>query len=568
MAGVYDYRIPIKRLISFVQLEASNIYGIFFYALLNGSITLVVPLGLQAILNFVLAGRLSTSLVLLISFVIVALLFSGFLQISQLVLVEKFQQRIFPRAALEFAYRIPRFKFEGLYGIYPPEMMNRFFDTINLQKAFTKLLTDFTGAILQIFFSLLLLSVYHPVFIAFSIFIVILVYLLFRVTTPRGIVTSLKESSAKYNTAYWLEEMARTLGTFKLAGYTPLPIDRIDKLASKYLEYRQSHFRVLLSQYYFMIFFKVFIIGALLIIGTILLINEEISLGQFVAAEVIIALMIGAIEKLILSLESIYDSFTAIEKMGHITDLPLEKQGGRKFDNLNEKAIALELNNVSFKYPGEAISKPIFENINLKIDAGEKVVITGKVGGGKSTLLQLMAGLYSSYEGKIFVNDLHLNLIDIKEFRSHIGDSMSQQNIFHGTIRENIVIGRKKVSEEDLDRALRITGLVEEFKNLEEGVNTMIQPQGNLLKGDVVRKIILARSFCHNPRLLLLESPIVDLNPDDKRDLLDYIFSGEWTMVASSDDDELLKRADRVIELYDGSIVFDGSYEAFKDKNQ
>ncbi|HKK38308.1 MAG TPA: ABC transporter transmembrane domain-containing protein, partial [Cryomorphaceae bacterium] len=325
MAGVeYSYNKPVKRLGRLLRSERKIIYLILFYAMVNGIIVLTLPLGIQAILNFIMGGRVTSSWVILIVIVVLGLTISGLIQIAQMTLTERLQQRIFAKSSFELAVRIPKIKVEAFQNRYAPEMMNQFFDTVNLQKGLAKLLVDFPTATLQVLFGLILISVYHPFFLFFSLIIIFLLWLLFRYTGPQGVITSLKESSHKYEVAHWLEEVARTMGTFKLAGITNLPLLKVDKLIMGYLYFRRKHFGILITQYKTMIAFKVVTTGALLIMGSILLIDNQISLGQFVAAEIIIILIMNSIEKLIVGLESVYDVLTSVEKLGALTDMPLE----------------------------------------------------------------------------------------------------------------------------------------------------------------------------------------------------------------------------------------------------
>ncbi|MEM9053595.1 MAG: ABC transporter ATP-binding protein, partial [Bacteroidota bacterium] len=274
MAGVeYSYSKPVKRLGRLLRSERKIIYLILFYAIVNGIIVLTLPLGIQAILNFIMGGRVTSSWVILIIIVILGLTISGLIQIAQLTLTERLQQRIFSKSSFELAVRIPKIKVEAFQNRYAPEMMNQFFDTINLQKGIAKLLVDYPTAALQVVFGLILISIYHPFFLFFSVIIVFLLWVLFRYTGPQGVVTSLKESSNKYQVAHWLEEIARTMGTFKLAGITELPILKIDKLIMGYLYFRRKHFGILITQFKTMIAFKVVTTGALLIMGSILLID-------------------------------------------------------------------------------------------------------------------------------------------------------------------------------------------------------------------------------------------------------------------------------------------------------
>ncbi|NDE61511.1 MAG: ATP-binding cassette domain-containing protein, partial [Cyclobacteriaceae bacterium] len=246
---------------------------------------------------------------------------------------------------------------------------------------------------------------YHPSFIIFGLGLVGILGLIFYFTAPKGMNTALQESNYKYKTAFWLEEVGRTLNSFKLVGTTNLPILRADKLIQKYIEFRSNHFNVLIFQYKVMVGFKVLIVTSLLVAGSLLLINDQISIGQFVAAEVIIVLVVNSVEKLILSLETVYDTLVSVDKLGQIMDLDLEHHepsdkvieplaGGLKFG----------MEEVHFQ-PADA-NQALLRGVTLTIDPGKKVVVTGKSGSGKSAMMALFAGLYEQYQGKVLVNDL------------------------------------------------------------------------------------------------------------------------------------------------------------------
>lgn len=554
---------PTARFFSLLKEEKKQVYAIYFYAVLNGLITLSLPLGIQAILNFILGGRITTSWVILVVIVALGVIFGGFLQISQLQIMEKLQQRIFTKAGLSIAYRLPKVKTEILHGEYAPEIVNRFFDSVNLQKGMAKILIDFSAALLQVIFGLLLLSVYHPTFILFGLVLIGLLTLIFYLTGPKGIETAIKESSYKYQAAYWLEEVGRTLNTFKLVGHTRLPILRVDKLLQKYVEFRSKHFSVLIFQYKVMVGFKVLIVTSLLLAGSLLLINDQISIGQFVAAEVIIVLVINSVEKLILSLETVYDTLVAVEKLGHVMDLDLEHHSS------NEKVIQSE--NGGLKYamqdlvfqPQDALS-PILKGVNLSIEAGEKVVITGKSGSGKSATLALFAGLYEDYEGKVLVNDLSLEYINLEKYRGMVGDFLDVQQIFHGTIKENILIGRDFESTQ-LDYLIELTGLKDFIYHLPNGLDTMLQPEGKGISRSAAQQIITARGLVGYPKALIMENTLQFIKPELKANLIDFFFKGSWTLVMVSEEEEIIQKADKVILMDSGKVLYQGNYEGYKN---
>ena len=260
---------PLKRFFRMLTLDKQEILMIYTYALFNGLINLSLPLGVQAIIGFVISAEFSASWGLLIFIVVAGVAAAGFIQILQLSLTELLQKRVFTRAAFEFAYRIPRFKIEKISGLYAPELINRFFDTLMIQKGLSKILMDFSTSSLQIVFGLILLSFYHPFFVFFGIFLIALISLIFVLSGPKGLKTSLLESKYKYEVAHWLEELGRSMGTFKLAGNSDLALQKTNRLVGNYLKFRKDHFKVLVFQFSNIVGFKTLITAGLLILSLI-----------------------------------------------------------------------------------------------------------------------------------------------------------------------------------------------------------------------------------------------------------------------------------------------------------
>ena len=294
---------PVARIWNLVREERSDITGIYLYAIFNGLIQLSLPVGIQAIIGFILAGTLSASLVLLISLIIIGVLLTGLMQINQMKIIEKIQQKIFVRYAYAFADHIPRLDLKKVDAFYLPELVNRFFDTVSLQKSISKLLLDLPTATIQILFGLILLSFYHPAFILFGVVLVLLLWLILYATGTKGLKSSLAESSYKYAVAGWFEELARVVKSFKFSSGSQLHLKKADERTVNYLNARTKHFSILLVQYRTLVAFKVAITAAMLIVGVILLLNQQINIGQFVAAEIIIITVINSIEKIIINLE-------------------------------------------------------------------------------------------------------------------------------------------------------------------------------------------------------------------------------------------------------------------------
>ncbi|MBW3468222.1 peptidase domain-containing ABC transporter [Arthrospiribacter ruber] len=557
-----DYTMtPLRRFFKLLKEEKKEVYAIYFYSLLNGGVSLILPLGIQAIVNFVLGGRVSTAWLIMVLVVAVGITFGGFLQISQLYLTEKLEQRIFTKTGFSFAYRLPRLKLDELQEKHPPELVNRFFDAVNLQKGMAKILIDFSFATVQIFFGMILLALYNVFFVIFSVILLALVAVIFRYTSPRGMETNLKVSTQKYKTAYWLEEIGRTMATFKLAGNSNLPFKTIDKLLESYVDFRNKHFAVLILQYKVMIVFKALIVTTLLVVGSLLLIDDQISIGQFIAAEVIIILIVSSVEKVILSLETVYDTLVATEKIGQIMDLPMERLSG------TEKSLTAETKGINFDirnltYENKRSQYEIINDLSVTLNAGDKIILTGNSGSGKSTLMNLMAGLYSDYKGRIIVNGLPIDTMNLDKLRSFIGDSLSYQSIFYGTIYENITL-QKDVDDKHVREIIELVGLKEYIYRLEDDWNTQLLPEGKNLSRLIISKIILSRCLVNHPKALLLEDIISPFEDEDRARIMDYILEKDWTVVLVSEDEEIIQRFPRVIELERGKLKFDGDAKVY-----
>ncbi|UXP32746.1 ATP-binding cassette domain-containing protein [Reichenbachiella agarivorans] len=547
---------PLKRLFSMLSLDKREIFIIYAYAIFNGLLNLSLPLGVQAIIGFVISAEFSSSWGLLIFIVVIGVATSGVIQILQLSLTELLQRRIFTRASFEFAYRIPRFKMESILGFYPPELMNRFFDTLNIQKGLSKILIDASTSILQILFGLILLSFYHSFFVFFGMILIGLISLIFIITGPKGLKTSIMESKYKYQVAHWLEEIARVMATFKLAGETTQHIDKMNTYVSNYLKYRKQHFNILILQFSNIVAFKTMVTGGLLILGSILVINQEINLGQFVASEIIILLVLNSSEKLILSMETVYDVLTGLEKLGQVTDIETESEEGIDLQEITKgKGVSLELTGLTYKYPGN--HKPTIDGVNLKVDVGEKICITGINESGKSTLLSLIAGLYNDYDGSIHYNGIPLRDINIMSFRSVIGDNLGLQDLFFGTLEENITVGKKDIQMEDILWAIEQVGLGDFFKQLPKGLNTMIQPEGQGLSTSIKQKIILVRTLSEKPKLIVMDHTLQSLDYEDRNRISQILTNPDanWTLLAVSNDPLMLTRCDKIVTMEYGKIV-------------
>uniref|UniRef100_UPI00404AC80F peptidase domain-containing ABC transporter n=1 Tax=Flavobacterium sp. TaxID=239 RepID=UPI00404AC80F len=544
----------IERFKNLIIVDKKDVYQLLIYAVLAGLISLSIPLGIQSIINLIQAGQVSTSWIVLVFIVVFGVAFVGILKIMQFRITENLQQKIFVRSSFEFAYRFPKIKFDQIYNYSPPELANRFFDTLSVQKGFSKLILEVSTSALQIIFGILLLSLYHPFFIFFGIILLVLLYLIFKINFNNGLNTSLKESKYKYKVAHWLQEIARNHLSFKNGKLFDFSLQKNDNLVNEYLTHRESHFKVLRKQFIQLTGFKVLITAGLLIIGGMLVLNQQMNIGQFVAAEIIIITIITAVEKLFYGLELFYDVTTSLEKLGTVVDLDLENQHPGSKYTMDETPVCIETKEIAFQFPDSEV--PALKNINLTVNKGDRILIQGENGTGKTTLLRLLARLIEPSTGSIFLNDTNIKKYCIDDFRNNIGVVTIDDSPFEGTIFENITCNNPDITKKDISTLLEKLKLTEYVKSLPLGLDTLMVSEGKRINSASIQKILLARCIITNPKILFLEEPVEKLDKYAAGEIIDYLTSPErpWTLVVIAKGKYWKDKCTKIVTLENNEI--------------
>lgn len=551
---------PWQRFISLLELDKREIKQVFYYAIFAGLVALSLPLGIQAIINLIQGAQVSTSWIVLVIIVTLGVAFQGVLQLMQIRILENIQQKIFTRSSFEFVYRFPKIILSEFGQDYPPELANRFFDTLTVQKGLSKILIDFPAALLQIILGLLLLSFYHPFFIIYGILLILLVFLLFKSTAKKGLESSLLESKKKYNVAHWIQEVARSLISFKLSGRTTLAMKKNDELTASYLDARENHFKILMLQFSQMIGFKVLVTLGLLLIGGLLVINQQMNIGQFVAAEIIILLLISSVEKVITGLESFYDVLTSLEKIGQVVDKKLEKQDGEDPFSY-KKDIRVELNDIKFN---ASDGQEILKGVTFAFSSKDRIHLSGVSGSGKTTLLKIISGLIASTSGALYINDTSDKAIWANMYRANIGQVLPGQTPFEGSILENIVFDNNDFDNERLNEVLQLLGLFDFIKRQANGIHTVIHPEGQKIPITISKRILLARAILHEPKLLILKDPLEYFEDEEARRIIKYLVSPErsWALLVSSNNPLWKQNCTKTVVLNNGIIMKNNSQDA------
>jgi ABC-type bacteriocin/lantibiotic exporter with double-glycine peptidase domain len=542
---------PVQRFIKLIQIDKKDIIQIIIYAVISGLLSLSLPLGIQAIINLIQAGIVSVSWLILVFIVVLCVVLVGYLKLMQIKITEHIQQKIFIRSSLDFSVRMPKLKYELLQKHNILELSNRFFDTINIQKGFAKIILDYSAAILEIIFGLLLLTLYHPFFILYGFFLFVLLFSIFYFSYNIGIESSIKESKYKYKVAYWIQEIAKNNILFKNFQHLDFAVEENNKNLEDYLNYRKKHFTVLVNQYIQLIVFKAIITLSLLIVGGYLVINQQMNIGQFIAAEIIILLVINSVEKIIVGLEVFYDVITSVEKVGEVLDMELDviQKSEKIYDNIN-----IELENISYQYLDK--TENILKDISLKIIQNEHVIFNGNNGSGKSTLLKVLAGIITPKSGLMFLNDGNYNKIELDNYQNSVGYIPSQCFLFKGTFIENIVLNNS-YSEDYLKKVIQSLHLSNFLKQLSKSWHTELQLNGNQIPSSIIQKIILARTLIKNPKILILEDALDKIDDKEICSIIDFIIEEckEKTLIVVSKNEYWSKKIKKTITLTNGKVI-------------
>ncbi|HEX8440075.1 peptidase domain-containing ABC transporter [Archangium sp.] len=542
---------PFARLRSLVRLEAADVRAVVMYAVGVGLFALTTPIAVQSLVNTVAFGALLQPLVVLSILLLGGLVFAGALRAMQNWVVELLQQRVFIRVVSDLSHRLPRVQTRAFDRAHGPELVNRFFDVVTVQKASSTLLLEGLSVVLQASIGLLMLAFYHPLLLAFDFFLLLALAGIIFGFGHAAASAGIKESKAKYAVAAWLQELARHPIAFRQHGGSAHALRRTDELARDYLGARRKHFKYLFRQILGALGLQAVASALLLGLGGWLVINRQLTLGQLVAAELIVTAVVAAIAKFGKHLEAYYDLLASMDKLGQLVDLPLEPDTGESVPPRPGPA-ALRLDGLAFHYREDA---PVLRGASLEVRAGEKVAITGATAGGKSTLVDLLYGLRAPSRGRILLDGLDLRDVSLASLRRDVA-LVKAPEIFAGTLVDNVRMGQPELPLSEVRRALEAVGLGELLARLPEGLHTELTTGGLPLSSGQVAQLHLARALVLRPRLLVLDEALDALDSRAREHVLETLLAEDapWTLLLITRNPELLERCTRAYELLDGQL--------------
>lgn len=519
---------PLMRIFRVLRAERTDIGIVVLFAFVSGLLMLATPLAIESLVNTIAFGRFLQPVVVLALLLLGFLVFLAGIRVLQTIVVEVFQRRMFARVAADFSYRIPRVdtRFEAEHDV--PEVVNYFMEVPTLQKTFAQLLLDGVTLVLSALIGLAVLAFYHPWLLGFDILLLILVTAIIFSLGYGAFNSSIKESKKKYRVFGWLQSLGNRFELLAVPGARQLAASRASHLIDDYLEARRLHFSILLRQIIASLLLQAVASTVLLGLGGWLVISGELTLGQLIAAELIVTAVLSSFAKLGKHMESFYDLVASVEKIGYVLDLPLEETSGMLTLSSGEP-MAVSLSGVQHAAVG---GLPALESQTREIASGARMAILAPPGSQGELLMNLLAGRLRPATGRLLFDE-----INVREIRkqSLLDDVVLVREplILPGTIAENVHLHRPDTSPMEVYQTLNRLGIVEEFEALPEGLNTPLIQRGYPLNRQQRILLCIARAMTAKPRLLLIDGILDTLDTETGTRVLQMLceLDHPWTLV-------------------------------------
>ncbi|MGA6827065.1 ATP-binding cassette domain-containing protein [Nitrospira sp. NS4] len=530
------------------RLERRILALIFSYSLAIGLFSLIVPLTVQELVNTFAFAIQPITIVTLSGIMITGLAFVGAFKTLQYYAVEVLERRVFARITIAMTQQLPRMQFQG----FKPRLANYFLETVLIQRALSVLLVDLINVVVGGAVGMSILVFYHPYFLLFNILLLVGFNIVFFLMSHGGLRTTIAVSHAKYDTLHWMQEISYNLLHFKATDSQPLLMEKSDQLVDKYVQTRRARFTILARQYLSAVGWQAIVHGGLIATAGWLISIGQLTIGQLVAAEVVVSGLLTNFDAVVKRMGHVYYFMTGLTELNDLFSQPKDQESAVLSVPLPDPSIhgiRLTCKDLSVAKPG---APPVFENFNLEATPGEKIGIYASTSIAKTALARVLAGLESPTHGVVRYNGVdlrHLDQLAINRCRGFILDS--QLTLFEGTIEENITLGRPYVPYSDVRWALRFTELEEEIDALPQGIKTHARAPGRVLAPSQILRILLARAILAKPQILIFDGIMHNLQPALRETILRRLCSKDepWSVVFISNDPNLTPHVDRRIIL-------------------
>ena len=301
-------------------------------------------------------------------------------------------------------------------------------------------------------------------------------------------------------------------------------------------------------------------IAVVMVVGNHLVITGEMSTGSLASFITSLLLLYKPIKTLGSTLTNMQTIFVAMSRVFELFDLKPEIKNKENAKELQEVKNNITFENVSFEYEE---NKPVLNNISFEVKKGEIIALVGNSGGGKSTIVNLIPRFYDVKNGSIKIDDTDIREFTLTSLRSHISEVFQDNFLFSGTIRENILMGKKDATEDELQQAIHAAHLDDFINTLENGIDTTIGERGASLSGGQRQRVAIARAMIKNAPILILDEATSALDNKSEaivQKALENLIKGRTVFVIAHRL-STIKNADKIAVINEGQLVEMGSHD-------
>lgn len=457
--------------------------------------TLAVPVSVQLLINIV-AHTASQTMVVTLALILLGLLgVSAAFAAFQSYAMELFDRRFYARVTADFTLQNIYAEHQYYEAVNRYELVNRYFDIMSVQRIVPSLFIGGFAIILQMIVGVVLVSFYHPWLMLFCVGFVVSLWLIWRIWAYRATETAVRLSAAKYETVRQMEDIARANSFFKSAHHIDFAVNRINSLTHDYLDKREAHFRHSFSQQIALLALYVIANALLLGLGGTLVISNELTLGQLVAAELILSAVFYGISRLGYYLAQWYDLSAALEEIWRVYRVPLEPIGGKQA--VGERPQPLHFSQARFHVSGQEI------NLDVELKAGQKVMAVCEGHTIQSTVLHAAKRYYAPETGAVLLGDADLQDCDVHQLRDRI-KVLDRPTIIEASVEEYLRTGAPDATRGEITEALSIFELEQSIARLPDGLSTKLGVTGYPLTISETLRLKLAAAYLGKPHVLIL----------------------------------------------------------------
>ena len=464
-------------------------------------LSLATPISVQMLINTIANTALTAPLVMLSLTLFGLLLISSMLYALRVHLMEIFARRFYARMVAEISLISVYAQNPFFYDAKKGSLFNRYFDVIYVQTAIPILFIGGFTTLLQIAVGFVLVSLYHPYFLGFTLVTIALIWVVWLSWGSRALRTGVDVSHAKHGTAAWLETIGGSNGFFKSQRRIDYALDKTDDYTRVYIGHRKRHFRHLFSQTIAFLVMYAAASAALLGLGGYLVIQNELTLGQLVAAELVLSAAFFGVAQLGSYLGYFYDLFAAVEEISQFYDVEQEQPKGADPFEGPDHTIVMKGVRGHARHEGA--------QFDLEIPSGAMIMAAASHHGVQRLFTNILKLHDLPEAGFATLGGIDIKAIETHHLRKNV-HVLDRPSIVEMTIREYLALSCPDTAPQRMIGALETVGLSDMIATLEKGLDTPLASTGYPLSAVELQQLKLANALLERPRILVL-SRLFDL---------------------------------------------------------